>query len=152
MQHEVCGAYRRETRPWAILAARVVDETNPATSDGLRRELGLLDTIAIVVGACVGVGIFFTPSRVAALAGDPGLALLAWVLGGLVAIAGALTFAEIGAMYPRTGGQYAALRDAYGPGVAFVYVVCNATAIQARGRAWRIEFVNRESAGIGFDT
>jgi APA family basic amino acid/polyamine antiporter len=102
-----------------------------AGSDGLRRELGLFDTIAIVVGACVGVGIFFTPSRVAAFAGDPGLALLAWVLGGLVAIAGALSFAEIGAMYPRTGGQYAALRDAYGPGVAFVYVVCNATAIQA---------------------
>jgi APA family basic amino acid/polyamine antiporter len=100
-------------------------------SDGLRRELGLFDTVAIVVGACVGVGIFFTPSRVAAFAGDPTLALVAWVLGGLVAIAGALSFAEIGAMYPRTGGQYAALRDAYGPGVAFVYVVCNATAIQA---------------------
>lgn len=100
-------------------------------SDGLRRELGLFDTVAVVVGACVGVGIFFTPSRVAAFAGDPTLALVAWVLGGLVAIAGALTFAEIGAMYPRTGGQYAALRDAYGPGVAFVYVVCNATAIQA---------------------
>jgi APA family basic amino acid/polyamine antiporter len=109
----------------------MADESNPAATDGLRRELGLFDTIAIVVGACVGVGIFFTPSRVAGLAGDPTLALLAWVLGGLVAIAGALSFAEIGAMYPRTGGQYAALRDAYGPGVAFVYVVCNATAIQA---------------------
>ena len=99
--------------------------------DGLRRDLGLIDTVAIVVGACVGVGIFFTPSRVVQLAGNTELALLAWVLGGLVAIAGALAFAEIGAMYPRTGGQYAVLRDAYGPGLAFVYVVCNATAIQA---------------------
>lgn len=99
--------------------------------DGLRRELGLLDTIAVVVGACVGVGIFFTPGRVAAMAGDADTAMLAWILGGLVAIAGAFSFAELGAMYPRTGGQYAALGEAYGPGVAFVYVVCNATAIQA---------------------
>lgn len=98
---------------------------------GLRRELGTFDTTAIVVGAVVGVGIFFTPSRVAALAGDSTLALLAWALGGLVALAGAFTMAELGAMYPRTGGQYTALRDAYGVGVAFVYVICNSTAIQA---------------------
>ncbi len=91
--------------------------------------LGPLDATAIVIGAIVGVGIFFTPGRVAALAGD--LALSAWALGGLIALLGALTFAEIGGMYPRTGAQYAALRDAYGPAVGFVYVVCNATAIQA---------------------
>jgi APA family basic amino acid/polyamine antiporter len=102
-----------------------------ATGVGLRRELGYFDTVAVVVGACVGVGIFFTPGRVVGLAGSSEAAMLAWVLGGLVAIAGALTFAEIGAMYPRTGGQYAALAEAYGPGVGFVYVVCNATAIQA---------------------
>lgn len=108
---------------------RTPDESDAPT--GLRRELGMLDTTAIVVGAVVGVGIFFTPSRVAALAGDGGLALAAWAIGGLVALAGAFTLAELGAMYPRTGGQYTALRDAYGVGVAFVYVICNATAIQA---------------------
>lgn len=97
---------------------------------GLRRDLGLFDTAAVVVGACVGVGIFFTPARVAALAGDASAAMLAWAIGGLVALAGAFTLAELGAMYPRSGGQYAALRDAYGSGVAFVHVVCNATAIQ----------------------
>jgi len=109
----------------------VTDSHRTAPADGLRRELGLLDTIAVVVGACVGVGIFFTPGRVAALAGNADIAMLAWICGGLVAVAGALSIAELGAMYPRTGGQYAALRDAYGPGAAFVYVVCNATAIQA---------------------
>lgn len=112
-------------------AVPVVSDPSHEVPDGLRRELGLVDAVAVVVGACVGVGIFFTPSRVVGLAGTVELAMLAWVLGGLVAIAGALTFAELGAMYPRTGGQYAALRDAYGAGVAFVYVVCNATAIQA---------------------
>ncbi|HWB81368.1 MAG TPA: amino acid permease [Nannocystaceae bacterium] len=108
-----------------------MSENGHDSEDGLRRELGLFDTTAVVVGACVGVGIFFTPARVASLAGSVELALTAWVIGGLVALAGALTLAEIGSMYPKSGGQYAALRDAYGPGLAFVYVVCNATATQA---------------------
>lgn len=97
----------------------------------LRRELSGLDATAVVVGAIIGVGIFFTPSRVATLAGSSELALLAWVAGGVIALLGALTFAELGAMLPRAGGQYDVLRDAYGPATGFVYVVCNATAIQA---------------------
>ena len=100
-------------------------------SEALRRELGPYDAIAVVVGAIVGVGIFFTPSRVAALTGSDSLFLLTWVVGGLVALAGAMTFAELGGIYPRTGGQYDILRDAYGPAIGFVYVTCNATATQA---------------------
>lgn len=97
----------------------------------LRRILGPVDATCIVVGAIVGVGIFFTPSSVARLAESGGVALLAWTVGGVIAMAGALTFAELGGLYPRTAGQYAILRDAYGPGPAFLYVFCNATAIQA---------------------
>ncbi|MEM7156468.1 MAG: amino acid permease [Myxococcota bacterium] len=100
-------------------------------TEALRRELGPYDAIAVVVGAIVGVGIFFTPSRVAALAGSDSLFLITWGVGGLVAIAGAMTFAELGGLYPRTGGQYDILRDAYGPAIGFVYVTCNATATQA---------------------
>lgn len=102
-----------------------------SSAPALRRELTGLDATAVVVGAIVGVGIFFTPSRVASLAGSSELALLAWVVGGVIALLGALTFAELGAMIPRAGGQYDVLRDAYGPATGFVYVVCNATAIQA---------------------
>ena len=91
----------------------------------------MLDATAVVIGAIVGVGIFFTPSRVAELAGSESLALWTWALGGLIALLGALTFAELGAMVPRAGGQYELLRDAYGPATGFVYVVCNATATQA---------------------
>lgn len=98
---------------------------------GLRRELGVWDAIAVVVGAIVGVGIFFTPSRVVTLAGSGAGAMTAWVLGGLAAMTGALTFAALGMKFPRNGGQYIALREAYGRGLGFVYVVCNATAIQA---------------------
>lgn len=97
----------------------------------LRRDLSLLDATAVVIGAIVGVGIFFTPSRVAQLAGDADLALWTWGIGGVIALLGALTFAELGAMVPRAGGQYELLRDAYGPATGFVYVVCNATATQA---------------------
>lgn len=101
------------------------------TAEPLRRELSALDATAVVIGAMVGVGIFFTPSRVAALAGDATLALVTWGIGGAVALLGALTFAELGAMVPRAGGQYELLRDAYGAATGFVYVVCNATATQA---------------------
>ena len=97
----------------------------------LRRELSAVDATAVVIGAIVGVGIFFTPSRVAALAGNAEMAMWTWALGGLIALLGALTFAELGAMVPRAGGQYELLRDAYGSALGFVYVVCNATATQA---------------------
>jgi APA family basic amino acid/polyamine antiporter len=102
---------------------------------GLRRVLGRVTTTNIVVGAIVGVGIFFTPSSVARIAGSGDLALWTWVLGGVVALLGALTFAELGGMYGRSGSHYEILRDAYGPLVAFCFVFCNSTAILAGGIA-----------------
>jgi APA family basic amino acid/polyamine antiporter len=109
---------------------------HPAGTDaGLRRALGRVSTTSIVIGAIVGVGIFFTPSNVARIAGDPQLALWTWAAGGLVALLGALTFAELGGMVGHAGGQYQILRDAYGPLVAFCFVFCNATAILAGGTA-----------------
>ncbi len=98
---------------------------------GLKRVLGPIDATCVVVGAIIGVGIFFTPSQVAEIAGSGGVALLAWTVGGVIAMAGALTFAELGGLYPRTGGQYEILRDAYGPLPGVLYVFCTATAIQA---------------------
>jgi APA family basic amino acid/polyamine antiporter len=102
---------------------------------GLRRVLGPASATAVVIGAIVGVGIFFTPTLVARIAGDSGVAMWIWVAGGLVALLGALTFAELGGMYPLTAGQYEILRDAYGPLVGFCFVFCNATAIVAAGTA-----------------
>lgn len=92
--------------------------------------LGPIDATSVVVGAIVGVGIFFTPSKVAALTGTPGLALAAWGIAGCIALCGALTFAELGGHYHASGAQYEILRDAYGPFPAFLFVFCNATAIQ----------------------
>jgi basic amino acid/polyamine antiporter, APA family len=95
------------------------------------RVLNTFDAGCIVIGAIIGVGIFFTPSRMAGLVGGDGLLLLAWGLAGLIALCGALTFAELGARRHGTGAQYQVLRDAYGPMTGFLFVFCNATAVQA---------------------
>ena len=113
----------------------------------LRRVLGPVSATCVVVGAIVGVGIFFTPQRVAEITGSGELALVTWTLGGLVALTGALTFAELGGLYPRTGGHYDILRDAYGAPVGFLYVFCNATAIQA-GAIAIIAVISAQNLGV----
>ena len=87
----------------------------------LRRTLSLRDLIFIVVGTVIGSGIFLTPGAVVRAAGSGGVALAAWVVGGILSLLGALTFAELGASNPDSGGLYAYLRDAFGPLLAFLY-------------------------------
>lgn len=86
-----------------------------------RRELGRFDTAMVVVGGIIGAGIFINPYIVAQRLDSPALVLAAWVAGGVVALAGALTFAELGTLFPKAGGHYAYLRDAYHPLVGFLY-------------------------------
>jgi basic amino acid/polyamine antiporter, APA family len=87
----------------------------------LRRTLSLRDLVFIVVGTVIGSGIFLTPGAVVRSAGSGGLALAAWIVGGVLSLLGALTFAELGAANPESGGMYAYLRDAFGPLPAFLY-------------------------------
>ncbi|MFO7180894.1 MAG: amino acid permease [Pseudomonadota bacterium] len=87
----------------------------------LPRRLGVLSAMAIVVGSTIGSGIFRTPAVVATGVGSVVAFLLAWVLGGVVALCGALSYAELSAMMPRSGGSYVYLRRAYGPLVAFLF-------------------------------
>ena len=86
----------------------------------LRRSLRLPDGLAMVVGIMVGSGIFRTPGVVAAALGRPWLTFVAWVLGGVIALAGALIFAELGTRHPRAGGKYVYVREAFGPRAGFV--------------------------------
>lgn len=95
------------------------------------RTLGLFDTTCIVIGSIVGVGIFFSPGKVAALVPTPGLVLAAWAIAGVLALAGALAFAELGRRRTGHGAQHQVLRDAFGPLVGFIFVFCNSTAVQA---------------------
>lgn len=94
------------------------------------RTLGLFSATCIVIGAIVGVGVFFGASTMAKLTHSGPLMLIAWGVGGLIALCGALVFAELGGRYQGNGAQYEVLRDCYGPLPAFLFVFCNCTAIQ----------------------
>ncbi|RMG96001.1 MAG: amino acid permease [Deltaproteobacteria bacterium] len=91
----------------------------PADALGTPPRLGAGPATALVAGSMLGIGIFIAPPVVAAHAPTPAAFLLVWILGGLSALAGALSVAELGAMMPRAGGDYPYLRVAYGPQVAF---------------------------------
>ena len=95
-------------------------ETKPAETK-LVRALGPLDATMIVVGSMIGSGIFITSAESARLVGSPGWLLAAWALAGVLTITGALCCAELAAMWPRAGGQYVFLREAYGPSVGFLF-------------------------------
>src|SRR3989442_5081370 len=84
------------------------------------RRLGLFSGTMAVIGGIIGSGIFATPNVVAQRVGTAGLALGAWGLGGLVALAGAYCYGELGGRSPKAGGQYGYLRDAIGALPAFL--------------------------------
>ena len=102
---------------------------------GLLRRLGLFDATMLVMGGIVGAGIFVNPAEVARAVHSPSLIVGAWLLGGAVAMAGAFVYAELAARRPQTGGQYAYLRDAYGPMPAFLYGWSLLLVIQSGGMA-----------------
>ena len=91
------------------------------TEPGYARHLGLFSATMLVIGGIIGSGIFLNPAVVAARVGTPGLTLAVWGLGALVAMIGALVFAELGARRPLVGGGYAYLREAFGPLSGFLY-------------------------------
>jgi APA family basic amino acid/polyamine antiporter len=82
--------------------------------------LGVVDATLLVVGSIVGGGIFLVSHDVAQSVSSPAAFLAAWVIGGAVALAGALSNGELGGMFPRSGGEYVYLREAYGPGLGFL--------------------------------
>src|SRR5947208_6485783 len=89
--------------------------------DRLPRRLGLWSAVAVVIGSTIGSGIFRTPATIAQRVDDVPLFLLSWVLGGAVTLCGALTYAELAAMFPRSGGIYVFIREAFGPLPAFLF-------------------------------
>jgi amino acid transporter len=100
------------------------------------RSVSLLQTVAVSVGVAIGSGIFRVPATIAGQLGAPGPMLLCWVLGGVIALCGALTVAELAGALPRSGGIFAYLLEAYGPLPAFLFgwtelVVIRASALGA---------------------
>ncbi len=92
-----------------------------ATEIGLVRGLGLLAAIAILIGDVIGTGVFLKARVMTCNVGSPGMVVAVWVVGGLLSLAGALTYAELAALMPRAGGEYVFIRDAYGRLPGFLY-------------------------------
>src|SRR6266545_6412278 len=101
----------------------------------LARRLGAFDATMLVMGGIIGSGIFINPYVVARHVHTPALILLAWVAGGAIALLGAFAYAELASLRPETGGQYAYLRDAYHPSVAFLYGWALLLVVQSGGMA-----------------
>ena len=100
-----------------------------------RRALGPFDATMVVVGGIIGSGIFINPHLVAQRLSSGALVLAAWIVGGVIALAGAFAFAELATLFPRAGGEYVYLREAYHPLVAFLFGWASLLMIQGGGLA-----------------
>src|SRR5450755_4405406 len=110
-------------------------DPNSASTPRLARQLGLFDATMLVMGGIVGSGIFINPYVVAQQVHTPALILGAWIFGGVIGVGGAFIWAELAATLPEVGGQYAYLREAYHPSVAFLYGWVLLLVIQTGGMA-----------------
>jgi APA family basic amino acid/polyamine antiporter len=106
-----------------------------SATPALARRLGAFDATMIVMGGIIGSGIFINPYVVARAVHTPALIIGAWAAGGVIALLGAFAYAELAALRPEVGGQYAYLRDAYHPSVAFLYGWALLLIVQSGGMA-----------------
>src|SRR3954465_8657123 len=97
------------------------DSSTPDHKPTLVRGLGLLDSVLLLVSGVIGSSIFLTAKDIAGPLPHPVLFLLVWVLGALISLCACFAFAELGSMFPDSGGQYIYLREAYGDLIAFLY-------------------------------
>ena len=100
------------------------------------RRIGFFSATSIVIGSVIGSAIFMKPATMAAQLGSPVLMIIVWVIAGIISLFGAMAFAELGTMFPETGGQYVYLQQAFGDKTAYLYgwssiAVVNTAAIAA---------------------
>src|SRR6185437_2771062 len=137
--HQSAGKFAGH-RPHRCMSSPRV--TPPAAStDGLLRALGPLQSTAIVVGTLIGTGIFFVSSDMIKAVHSIGWILLAWVVGGFLSLAGALAYAELGTLRPQAGGEYVYLRDGLGPLFGFLF---------GWGMFWIVRPASVATIGAGF--
>ena len=89
--------------------------------ENFKRELGLLDGTMLVVGSMIGSGIFIVSADIARQVGSAGWLTLIWLISGLITVIAAVSYGELSAMFPKAGGQYVYLKEAYNKLIAFLY-------------------------------
>ena len=124
------------------------DDQPDRWGERLPRQVGLVNAVAVLVGVTIGSGIFRVPATVAAQLHDPGPAILCWILGGVIALFGALTIAELSGALPRSGGIFAYLLESFGPLPAFMFgwtelAVVRASALGATATIFAERFSSR---------
>lgn len=125
----------------------------------LKKELGLFSSVSVLAGIMIGSGIYFFSMLVLGLASNSlGLSLVAWLVGGIITLFSALTYAELGTLFPKTGGYYVYLRKAYGRRVAFLSGITNfflsssgSVALLALLFAQVIGYMVGANGGAGFE-
>ncbi|MCB9252383.1 MAG: amino acid permease [Flavobacteriales bacterium] len=100
-------------------------------NSGFKKELGLFDSSMLVAGSMIGSGIFIVSAEMSRQIGSPGWILLAWIFTGILTLMAALSYGELSAMYPKAGGQYVYLTEAYGKGTGFVFGLITFFIIQS---------------------
>src|SRR5579875_499860 len=95
--------------------------TGESKTTGFIRELGMFDSVMIVIGVMIGSGIFIVPADMARVTGGSGWLLIAWVVTGVLTIAAAISYGELASMMPEAGGMYVYLREAFSPLWGFLY-------------------------------
>lgn len=123
------------TPPPGAFEPESVSHSATAHPAQLARKLGLFDGTMLVMGGIIGSGIFMNPHVVAEVVHTPELILGAWAVGGLIALAGAFIYAELAALRPQVGGQYAYIREAFHPMTAFIYGWTLLLVVQSGGMA-----------------
>src|SRR6266487_5587029 len=104
----------------------------------LKKTIGLWSATTIVIGSIIGSSIFMKPATMAAQLGSPVMIIIVWIVAGIISMFGAMAYAELGTMFPETGGQYVYLRYAFGDFIAYLYgwssiIVVNSASIAAIG-------------------
>src|SRR5271166_3166685 len=98
-----------------------MEQSEKSDRHGLKRDLGIWSAASIVVGTVIGSGIFLVPNAMIKSTGSPFMVFMVWIVGGLLSLFGALSYAELAAALPYAGGEYVYLREAYGPLWGYLY-------------------------------